>query len=93
MSTQHTPGPWQMNTCHQGHFVTAPSPNGGMHQITIAETRAVTRGALYSHMEYADARLIAAAPDLLLALKELLEGSNDTTRELARSAIAKAEGR
>ena len=43
----------------------------------------------------ANARLIAAAPDLLLALKSLLDAQRDASLpvlKLARAAIAKAEG-
>ena len=43
----------------------------------------------------ANARLIAAAPDLLLALKSLLDDQRDASLpvlKLARAAIAKAEG-
>lgn len=41
--------------------------------------------------ERADAHLIAAAPDLLKALKAILKGQSMHTRALARAAIAKAE--
>ncbi|NTF54866.1 hypothetical protein G6L12_08165 [Agrobacterium rhizogenes] len=43
---------------------------------------------------HANARLIAAAPDMLAALKHVLE-SNDAklSHEMAVNAIAKAEGR
>lgn len=52
--------------------------------------------------EFANARLIAAAPELLEALKELLELTDDpnndadpeeSTFSFARSVVAKAEGR
>jgi hypothetical protein len=46
-------------------------------------------------MSLADARLIAAAPDLLAACKSALEAGvqGTTRRELLRAAIAKTEGR
>lgn len=52
-------------------------------------------GATYQE-DCANARLVAAAPDLLDALKALLAISEIpacVTRELALTAIAKAEGR
>lgn len=45
-------------------------------------------------MENANARLIAAAPELLEALKAMLDNGADytATRDAARAAIAKATG-
>jgi hypothetical protein len=66
------------------------------------------QGHLSSAEIHANARLIAAAPDLLEALKELLSGHdslylahfgpladprNDIAAKVARAAIARAEGR
>ncbi len=41
----------------------------------------------------AEARLIAAAPDLLSAIKRLLEIHDDEAEEYAINAISKAEGK
>ena len=67
MNTQHTPGPWRYA---RGNG----SPTTGEHMIAgatpgyLAEVRDVGSGSVV-----ANARLIAAAPDLLAALEETLE--------------------
>lgn len=40
-----------------------------------------------------NARLIASAPDLLYALKGILEGDSPNWTDIARAAIEKAEGK
>ena len=87
-TTQHTPGPWLA-----GQTITAADPDrapGSYERITIASR--------VNNM--ANARLIAAAPELLAALIGLLEqadlGEVDAETaplvEAARAAIAKATG-
>ena len=93
MSAAHTPGPWTIlpNT---PHFVRAMHPTDGMQPV-----------ATVYHFDgelEANARLIAAAPDLLNLLTaadrlEELTGENlavyaRTFAALARAAIAKAKG-
>ncbi len=84
-----TPGPWRIGT---------PPPNG---EQTIGTTQGLmvavaTTGA--SVPTKANARLIAAAPDLLEALIELADcgaeawGEDRPCVKLARAAIAKATG-
>lgn len=92
MSTKHTPGPWVVKPVEneQGGFDI--DSEYGYH---IAETI----GGL-DYEEEANARLIAAAPDLLEALRELLEACKDAkfasdpfdSMPNARTAIAKATG-
>ena len=99
MSAQHTPGPWTVQTL--------------WHSFRVVDSRAMTfsnsrlcdvqhwstsnRGPSREEAE-ANARLIAAAPDLLDALKDLerVSGSamliDDPARANARAAIAKALG-
>lgn len=83
---KHTPGPWK----------TIPSPHGRKYQC-------VQFGAdeMYTSLEMraADARLVAAAPDLLAIVKSILGwadlcecGEPFCRTTLARAAIAKAEG-
>lgn len=89
----HTPGPWQVNP-DIPHLV----GNG------TAEVANLYWGELISGMEMrANARLIAAAPELLEALKAVIEWDDDCPfmlgegfgelRERIETAIAKAEGR
>jgi hypothetical protein len=87
MNAQHTPGPWhyEMKTRY-GHtswdiYPPADLPTGSL--IPIARG---TNGH--------NARLIAAAPDLLAALEVIALGNTDPDQmvEIARAAIAKATG-
>lgn len=81
----HTPGPW----------VVVQHPDGW----TI-QNRATGAGACvasqYGDSNEANARLIAAAPDLLAALKDAVNWLDDfddnETLTAARAAILKAEG-
>ena len=94
MKAQHTPGPWHINTmetvqatihAHRGHVATVS--RGSMNEVSADEIEA-------------NARLIAAAPDLLAALEQCLPildahrraalGEGDLTARTARAAIAKA---
>lgn len=91
MSEQkHTPGPWK-----EADYFIWPS-NGGNVQFPI---HARKRGRIALALtKQADARLIAAAPDLLEALQNLLavhQGEGGTkyhAGDIARAAIAKATG-
>ena len=80
----HTPGPWKVGQRSEG-----PYP------FTVEG-----RDRLVAMVEYepddatsANARLIAAAPEMLEAIREILWGDRDTGEEMAREAFAKAEGR
>jgi len=82
----HTPGPWTI----QGAFI-------GTDDAHIAQVKGEGRGVTFQRAE-ANSALIAAAPDLLAALSELLAESeefhNPNTEgwNMARAAIAKATG-
>lgn len=90
---KHTPGPWEI-TEHDGKFLLTkdvPVMIGDPIPVGVAYTKA-------------DAHLIAAAPDMLAALKEIerqrlgtdqgtLRVRSDRMWEIATAAIAKAEGR
>lgn len=89
----HTPGPWSAHICpaerKYEHYVTA----GLQCQVPIARTGRWDRASA------ADARLIAASPELLKALTLCLEVLDQIfdghdkpqgCREIARKVIAKA---
>lgn len=82
---KHTPGPWNVAKTTFGQtIIDAPS---------IGEI--VCRVEEWSEkQDEANARLIAAAPELLDALKLVVQrcGPNSTDGAIARAAIAKAEG-
>lgn len=88
--TKHTPGPWKLKRSG-----TISDNNGEL----VATTG--YRVAVYSEEDDANARLIAAAPELLsagewmLALidgKEQMPKPGDEVAEALRAAIAKARG-
>ena len=77
MSTQHTPGPWKFND--HGIYV------GNAHWIAKAKTYETTRE------QTANFRLIAAAPQMLEALRAALEPTTpETEGEQLRDQIAEA---
>lgn len=102
----HTPGPWFMSPVQQsddgwyfatvGPFDVSEKVDPNHYEDTICEVSGI------NHPCAANARLIASAPDLLSALKELLLVAwlgNGNTAEIraaidsANAAIAKAEAR
>lgn len=100
MSAQHTPGPWRPLPAEQGEHPFS--------HVVYAENYGVVgywKGRKDHHINAdwclteADARLIAAAPDLLDALQRMVDWAGDmphTSERLdvivARVAIAKATG-
>lgn len=85
MTTQHTPGPWRIGDA--GFTVFGPPKPGALPE-TIAPVK-----------NRANARLIAAAPDLLTAVEALLDcepallsAKERKAYAIARAAIAKARG-
>ena len=93
MSAQHTPGPWAYNGATDIYSVDAG--------FTICE---LYREYLITGQAQANARLIAAAPELLEALEKLLRAFDRTGIKLAslsgkptatdnaRAAITKTKG-
>jgi len=85
MSAQHTPGPWRSNDF-----------SSSVYGYIFGDSQAVCRVFLDGDECEANARLIAAAPDLLEALKLadlLLSGANmnrTAVERKVRSAISKA---
>ena len=80
----HTKGPWRLGSA---------SAHSGKARIVQLDGRTICRMELDSIEQ--DARLIAAAPELLETLKvarEILERNGIARHEIA-AAIAKAEGR
>ena len=95
MNDKHTPGPWNIGSSDLP--VSRMSIHCKGHKDSCHSTVAlmVSRGVIgISHdEEFANARLIAAAPDLLDVLEELVaEFGVCGLTEKARAAIAKATG-
>ena len=92
MSEKHTPGPWRRDAACGGLAIESEK-HGNIGLVNLARA------------SMADARLIAAAPELLEALHEIAKGEGAFSRdqlthatntieimvEIARAAIAKAE--
>jgi hypothetical protein len=81
---EHTPGPWKI---------------GKDTRVIGADSEVVCFGNSANDKNKANARLIAAAPELLEALKEIIGECPDPKlpyghriNEIARAAIAKAQG-
>lgn len=103
MSDKHTPGPWAIKAWSttydggftgSGHQVVSLTSDG---EIAIFSTTEDAEGEdAEAEREAADLRLIAAAPELLAALRDLervagiASGFDDPERVAARAAIAKA---
>lgn len=97
-TTNHTPGPWAITKGAYGALWAGPAmlPHPGRDMEFCAQAR----GASYLAERDADARLIAAAPDLLAALRDLFAGMEQHgaekwmphRMERARAVIASATG-
>ena len=99
--SKHTPGPWltAIQECHTGDIATVYHTTDGWVSIW-SENWAIT--GMDREEQSANARLIAAAPDLLEALKLMVEQftkgnapstvKDSETRIKAHAAIAKATG-
>ena len=104
----HTPGPWTSYPCNLEAYSQVITAKGCMVQIANTGVRghvAMTKEVYGDRMTYgpceetmANARLIAAAPDLLSSVKDLLFIGNLVDEERqnvitgAVAAIKKAEG-
>ena len=84
---KHTPGPWKVDA------------SGCVHQqgnkwsfIPLISPWAESAFDHTDQIALANARLIAAAPDLLAALQELYYARTDKAEAMACAAIAKATG-
>jgi hypothetical protein len=105
----HTAGPWRVGEeRHAGRYQLVQADN--QHRGFVCEVQAPLKGSVIDDdTRLANARLIAAAPDLYEALSEFVESFADLREEFvrkfaetkpemarllkARDAIAKAEGR
>jgi len=83
ISQKHTPGPWHIGKRY---------PSGAIYDEKGGEICGFSN-LLHPAEIAANARLIAAAPDLLSALRALVHPmANDDDVNHARAVIAKAEG-
>lgn len=93
--SKHTSGLWKFGD-NSKYFKTNPFNvyvrGGGVHSATIANIP--RRQTIPEAEARANARLIAAAPELLEALEEVIRGVPDTWEgvQKAKVALAKAQG-
>ena len=95
MPHSFTPGPWVV-VGNLTKYVEARLPSGLIQEVAACGPTAADEG--YGQQQVANARLIAAAPELLAALKnmvglvELVLPFDGPQQRKARAAIAKATG-
>jgi hypothetical protein len=98
MNAKHTPGPWRVlyvldtNRTEDRHRVTVCTPYKYTKPEHTPEQHVADCGRSDDQTALANARLIAAAPDLLYALRGIVNGTSPNWLDIARAAIAKAEG-
>jgi hypothetical protein len=95
----HTPGPWEQALGISCHEITA-KPDGL--KVYIAQATSQSWGGVGSTEGEANARLIAAAPELLEALQRIVKQREDGAKvsredwqlatDTARAAIRRATG-
>jgi len=103
MEIKHTQGPWEVDGPDAAHVVSEDYHviRAGCGFLAESKEHRESGFRIAGHMSEADARLIAAAPDLLAALQAILPdavgnhiGGPDTQSRIdaARAAISKATG-
>lgn len=100
MTIKHTPGPWHWqgdSLTHRQFDIYAPGSAPKQHVCTINNLSVEKLWLRDSEQALANARLIAAAPDMLSALTLLVDGDgkpDECSRAMAaaRAALAKAKG-
>ena len=103
MSAKHTPGPWIAEACSSHKEMSQSTPATvawvGDYRVRVGIETGVKGGNYRDGLhgdEMADAHLIAAAPEMYEALRDLIAvkpNSDAPEWVAARAAIAKAEGR
>ena len=91
--SKHTPGPWKAHF-EEAYFVTGPDLGRVAMMMNLRGAHGLG-GRRSGDESAANCRLIAAAPDLLEALRDMVSDHKDlsaATLRFARAAIAKAEG-
>ena len=101
---KHTPGPWHVGTMNDCLFIINQQPRPSHDEVNFEGSgfATVDNFEIIAKLDYPDAdanaRLIAAAPDLLDALNRVMQEWNErkhltlATRQAIDAAIAKAEG-
>ena len=90
--SQHTPGPWAAVEGHRNIHILSPGRRGK--QLVAPVEKVVGYDADPTPEAWANARLIAAAPELLAACAMVLDdpGLTSAANDVIRAAVAKATG-
>lgn len=73
MAAEHTPGPWKQDEVLTRCIVAVAKPRESLLMVSNAGHYKTPEGGMACFAEAVDARLAAAAPELLAALKALVE--------------------
>lgn len=95
METKHTPAPWRIGSAGSTvgvNYSMLGRKSGGWVNILHGNEKHSTETRATPAEAHANARLMAAAPDLLAALQELRYACTDKAEAMADAAIAKALG-
>jgi hypothetical protein len=92
MTKPHSPGPWQIGTTKGHAYVLAASLGEEPGELGFV---ADMNKHLDPDQQFANARLIACAPDLFEALQEIVDGDDglDPRLDKARAVVALAKGK
>ena len=93
--TTHTPGPWKMGRTDLASYTTNDNTGECERVMYVYRDQGQDRIAIFGDNVVEDARLIAAAPELLAALEAIVAYDCRLGAGLlpqARAAIAKARG-
>ena len=95
---QHTPGPWQVN----GSTIHGRDPVGERGEYTESPICTISHGWRNREIDVANARLIAAALEMLECLRHILDLADENAKgidgyeqiaEWSRNLLAKVEGK
>ena len=98
MMTKHTPGPWNaapFSSVVGCPIMAQPDPKKNSILVAVTQSAVAEDSAGFRAEVEANARLITAAPDLLVAVKSALghvEGKGPPDWDFLRAAVKRAEG-
>ena len=95
MKEKHTPGPWTVENLGRPGCHIAGNNNANVCGVTQPRPYAVIYSPIDAEISKANARLIAAAPDMLKALRRLIdpaEMADISALVFAEDVIAEATG-
>jgi hypothetical protein len=93
MSAQHTPGPWTAELCYRSGFTVWGGTKDAPFPVVDTQDEEGRFGAIRGEKAEANARLIAAAPDLLAVCKRIKAHGTVSSAWIDEldAAIAKAQ--